>query len=94
MWHAEISSLVLRHYDGESGYELHLEFNGVAFAKTMGHGIVFIEGALRISGKPFTMCDWKELGACLLEQFGIHTIKADRRGREVTFDVKKILRIK
>lgn len=94
MWHAEIAALVLRHYRNGLGFELHLSFDGVAFAKSVGRGVMFIEGALRVTGEPLSLDDWKDLGRLLLKDFGVHTIKADRRSKEVIFDVKRILKIK
>lgn len=92
MWHAEVSSLVLRHYDKPGGYELHIPFNGVAYAKFTGRGVMFLEGALKTDGSQLNVNDWKDLGVLLNKQFGVHTVKADRRGREVSFSTARALR--
>ena len=94
MWHAEVSSLVLRHYENRCGYELHLAFDGVAYAKSIGRGVMFIEGALRTDGAQLRLSDWRDLAILLLERFGVHTVKVDRRGKEVSFDTRRAIKTK
>lgn len=90
MWHAEVSSLVLRRYEHPTDHDNYVPFNGVVFVKTLSTGVAFIEGALRHDNKPLERSDWRELALLLRDTYGIHTITADRHGRRVTFDTRRV----
>jgi hypothetical protein len=85
MWHAETASLVLRHYPQAGGYERREAFRAVAFAKMLGAGVAFLEGALRVDGQPLTLSDWRDIALVLRHQHGVMTIRAKRHGRDVEF---------
>jgi hypothetical protein len=89
MWHAETSALVLRLYAAAGDYERCNPFSCVAFAKTIGPGVVFVEGVLRVEGKPMRISDWASMARMLREQHGIHTIRAFRHGKIVEFDTAR-----
>jgi len=84
VWHAEIGSIVLRRYDEEGGYEARQPFKAIAFAKMLGPGECFVEGALQIDGRQFSMNDWRRLARFLRDNFGIKVIHANRNGKRVT----------
>lgn len=90
-WHAEVTAIVLRRYENLEDHEAYKTFDAVAHAVLCGPGEVFIEGALTADGKPISMSDWRQLGLLLLQEHGIHTVRADRRGKIVEFSTKRAL---
>lgn len=89
MWHAEASALVLRLYAEPGGYERREPFIGVAFAKHMGPDAVFIEGALRVDGRPLSPSHWRSLARMLRDEHGVKTIHAIRHGRPYEVDTSR-----
>lgn len=89
MWHGEVGSVLLRHYDRDDGYDKRLPFDAVALVKMIGPGECFIEGMLRLDGQQFQLKDWRELTKLLRENFGIKIIHAKRRNKDVAFSTKE-----
>lgn len=82
-WHAETSAFVLRFLP--DGAQYGDPFVGIAFAKMLGPGVAFIEGALRTDGRPLTIRDWRDLARLLRDDHGVITIKAMRDGEPVEY---------
>ncbi len=86
MWHAQITSLTARLYDGPARYADKAPFIGVAQVELLGDGIAFLHGALRSDGQPLTTRHWRDLGRLLRDEYGVLRIDAERNGERVSYD--------
>ena len=92
MWHVQVTSLTLRHFGSGGNFEDHAPYDAVAQVEILSPGFAFIHATLRSDGKPLTRSDWRELGKLLHERLGIHSLVADRRGKQVVMTADRWLR--
>ena len=90
MWHAQITSLTVRLYDGAARYADKAPFVGVAQVELLGDGIAFIHGALRSDGQPLSLRQWRDLGRLLRDDFGVLRIDAERSGQRISYDTIRL----
>lgn len=77
-WHAQVTGLTLRFYEGEDGFDARVPFQAVARVELIGSARAFVHAALRTDGLQITISQWRKLAVLLREQFGVELIEAER----------------
>jgi hypothetical protein len=80
-WHAQITSVKLRGYHGEEGYDRRVPFEAVMDIELLGGGRAFAHGALT-RGHRLNRVDLARIGA-MLSALGVTELLAERDGRMV-----------
>ncbi|MBA4344387.1 MAG: hypothetical protein C0423_19785 [Methylibium sp.] len=80
-WNAETSAMVLRGLPDGAAYGA--PFIAIVFVKTVGPGVAFLEGALRVDGHELSVRDWRSLARKLRAEHGIERVRMMRHGRAV-----------
>ena len=81
MWHAQITELRLRELPSADAYTARERYTAILTARFLGDRTVFVEGMLKITGRPFGRDDFYAILKLLREQYGVVTVEADRHGR-------------
>ncbi len=79
-WHAQITSLTIRGYEGDGSFDNHSPFVAIAQVEFLSPGVVFVHSFLKSNSATLTKRDWINLNKLLREDFGVKEITADRHG--------------
>lgn len=77
-WHAQVTSLTIRGYEGDGSFENHSPFVAIAQVEFLSQGVVFVHSFLKSNSTTITKRDWVNLVKLLKEGFGVKEITADR----------------
>lgn len=88
-WHAETSAMVLRGLPEGAAYGA--PFIAIVFVKTLGPGVAFLEGALRVDGRELQVSDWRSLARKLRAEHGIEVLRMVRHGKPVEYETARAM---
>lgn len=88
-WHAEISALVLRDYDGPVAFDQVAPFRAVCTVKLLGAGEAFVEGFLARDGCELSVRDFRDLARLLRDVHGVQIIRAKRGTERVEYSTSR-----
>ena len=91
MWHAQVTELRLRELPGEGDYENRAPYTAILTARFLGDRCVFIEGMLKITGRPFNRRDFFGILSLLREQYGVMTVEAERHGERKVWTTLQVV---